>query len=43
MANINDIEINFKPYPIQYKTLEYLWDKQHTQIFMGGAARVSKS
>lgn len=35
--------INFEPYPIQYKALEILWDDIHTEIFFGGAARVSKT
>lgn len=43
MKEVSNIEIDFKPYPIQYKTLEYLWDRQHTQIFFGGAARTSKT
>lgn len=38
-----DMEITFKPLPIQYKVWEYLFDKQTTQILFGGAARVSKS
>lgn len=40
---MEQININFTPYSIQYKALEYLWDKEHTQIFFGGAARVSKT
>jgi len=37
------MEINFAPYPIQYRALEVLWDDIHSEVFFGGAARVSKT
>jgi hypothetical protein len=41
--SVQQKEIIFKPYKIQYKALEALMDKTSTMIFFGGAARVSKS
>ena len=35
--------LNFYPLPIQFKTWEYLFDQDTTQILFGGAARVSKT
>ena len=36
-------QINFEPFPIQYKALQYLWDDKTTSILFGGSARSSKS
>lgn len=37
------MRIDFKPYPIQWKALEYLLDKKTTQLLFGGSIRVSKT
>lgn len=40
---MKQINLEFKPFQIQYDALGYLFDKKHTEIFFGGAARVSKT
>ncbi|MCA9496160.1 MAG: phage terminase large subunit [Nanoarchaeota archaeon] len=40
---LNNIDIVFKPLPIQWKALEALNDDETNMVFMGGAARTSKS
>ena len=43
MKTTKPIEINFKPFKIQMKALNYLFDNKTTEVLFGGAARVSKS
>lgn len=41
--NIEPINIVFKPFPVQWTALQYLYDDETTTVFFGGSARSSKS